>query len=160
MGGALGLARAGTCAAQATLDMGHSPRKYMNSNPLILADKIAAFIIKEKGASYGAIKARASEKAIDPLVLEQALERLHRNPMIHRTMSGGDVQYSVKVVKPVGVATYVTWVRNNYPWPQDFVMPFPEIDMSWMFLRTLEERQAYKEAAAGRHVAAKWYETA
>lgn len=131
----------------------------MRDNPLILADKIAALIVRERGASYTEIRQRAQAKGIDPLVLEQALERLHKNPMIHRTMAGGDVQYTVKVAKaPMGVPTHVTWVAEHYPWPEEFVMPFPEITMDWLFLKTLEERQAYKMAAAGRYVAPKWFE--
>ncbi len=139
----------------------------MRDNPLILADKIAALIVRERGASYTEIRQRAQAKGIDPLVLEQALERLHKNPMIHRTMAGGDVQYSVKVAKtPVGAPTHVQWVSANYPWPDKgsepaFVMPFPEIDMSWMFLKTLKERDSYKAAVRGvAYVKPKRYEHA
>jgi hypothetical protein len=131
------------------------------NDPLLLANKIAAFIIREKGTSYSAIKARASEKAIDPLVLEQALERLHKNPMIHRTVSGGDIQYSVKVVKAITPVSHVEWVRANYP-PMTSSNDGSgfDIDLSWMFLKTLEERQAYKEAVAGRHLKRERYEHA
>ncbi len=133
----------------------------MRDNPLILADKIAALIVRERGASYTEIRQRAQAKGIDPLVLEQALERLHKNPMIHRTMVGGDVQYSVKAAKaPVGVPTHVTWVREHYPpMTSENDGSGINLDLSWMFLKTLEERDAYKAAVRGvAYVKPKRYE--
>lgn len=130
-----------------------------------LAFKIAAYIIRHNGSSYTSIKNRAVELGISLADLEDALVELHKNPMCHRTMAGGDVQYAMKsVVKtPAGTPTHVEWVRDHYPWPGKnglpaFEMPFPEIDMSWMFLRTLEERQEYKMAAAGRYIKTQPYE--
>lgn len=134
--------------------------RYMTHEPTALAIKIGKYIQLSRGCAYADIKSRAAERSIPPDVLEEALRVLHRLPQIHRTVAGGDVQYVWKevVAKPVTVASHVTWVNEHYPWPEEFVMPFPEIDMSWMFLRTLEERQAYKSAAAGRYVAGQWYE--
>lgn len=109
---------------------------------------------------YSDIKTRASERNIEPDVLEDALRVLHRLPQIHRTVAGGDVQYVWKEVvkKPVTAVSHVEWVRANYP-PMTSANDGSgfDIDLSWMFLKTLEERQAYKEAAAGRYVTSNWY---
>lgn len=133
----------------------------MNTDPTHLAIKIGKYIQAYRGCSYSDIKARAAERGIDQGVLEDALRVLHRLKTIHRTVAGGDVQYVWKEVvkKPVTAVSHVEWLNEHYPRPEPFVMPFPEIDMSFMFLKTLEERQAYKEAAAGRYVKTKWFET-
>lgn len=137
----------------------------MNTDPTQLAIKIGKYIQASNGCSYTDIKNQAAIRGIDPDTLEQALLILHRQKTIHRTVAGGDVQYlfRVPVAKPVTAVSQVEWVTQHYPWPgkgdvPEFVMPFPEIDMSFLFLKTLEERQAYKEAAAGRYVAPEWYE--
>lgn len=132
----------------------------MPHDPTQLAIKIGKYVQASRGCSYTDIRNRAAERNIPIDVLEEALRVLHRIPQVHRTVAGGDVQYVWKemVKKPVTPVSHVEWVKSNYPWPEEFVMPFPEINMDWMFLRTLEERQAYKEAAAGRYVAGQWYE--
>lgn len=137
----------------------------MTHDPTALAIKIGKYIQASRGCSYTDIKNQAAMRGIDLDTLEQALLILHRQKTIHRTVAGCDVQYlfRVPVAKPVTAVSHVAWVAQHYPWPgrgdvPEFVMPFPEIKMDWLFLKTLEERQAYKEAAAGRYVRPKRYE--
>ena len=132
----------------------------MTHEPAAIAIKIGKYIQASRGCSYTDIKTRAAERNIPVGTLEEALRVLHRLPNIHRTVAGGDVQYVWKeqVAKPTTSTSHIDWVNKHYPWPDEFVMPFPEIDMSGMFLRTMEERQAYKMAAAGRYVKKQTYE--
>lgn len=133
----------------------------MTHDPTTLAIKIGKYIQASRGCSYSDIKIRAAERGIDHGALEDALRVLHRLPNIHRTVAGGDVQYVWKeqTAKPTTSKSHIDWVNKHYPWPDQFVMPFPEIDMSGMFLRTLEERQAYKAAVRGvAYIKTKRYE--
>lgn len=133
----------------------------MTHEPTQLAIKIGKYIQTSRGCSFTEIKTRATKHSIPPDVLEEALRVLHRVPNVHRTVAGGDVQYVWKEVvkKPVTPVSHVEWVRANYPpMTSENDGSGIDIDLSWMFLRTLEERQAYKEAVAGRYVAPQWYE--
>jgi hypothetical protein len=47
------------------------------------------------------------------------------------------------------VGSHIKWLENNYP-RYDYEMPFPEISYAGLFLKTKEERDAYKEAVTGR----------
>lgn len=131
----------------------------MTHEPTQLAIKIGKYIQTSRGCSFTEIKTRATKHSIPPDVLEEALRVLHRVPNVHRTVAGGDVQYVWKEVvkKPVTPVSHVEWLKGsndqgvpNYPpmTSENDGRGF-DIDLSWMFLRTLEERQAYKAAVRG-----------
>lgn len=135
----------------------------MTHDPTQLAIKIGKYIQASRGCSYTDIKNQAAMRGIDLDTLEQALLILHRQKTIHRTVAGRDVQYlyRVPVAKPVTAVSHVEWVKHNYPpMTSENDGSGIDLDLSWMFLRTLEERQAYKEAAAGRYVKTQPYEFA
>lgn len=117
-----------------------------------LALRIATFIIKQGGTTYRTIRESAFEKGIDMADLEEAFTLLHKNPMVHRTMVAGDVKYVIRPVveKKVTPSTHLAWVREHYPpMTSDNNGSGIDLDLSWMFLKTAEERDAYKAAVRG-----------
>lgn len=119
------------------------------TNHLLLAEKLIKAIDKEGELSLDAIDARSIKHGIDMRVLDKALEVLHRNKHIDRRVKQGTVYYRIKVVKPVTPASHLAWVREHYPWPKEFVMPFPEWDLSFLFLTPAEYKQYKIELKGG-----------
>jgi hypothetical protein len=88
-----------------------------------------------------------------------ALERVHKDKRIVQSTRRGEVWYS-PAPEPTVVKTpsHIEWHRNNYPEYPDYmkdengnlIEPFPEIDMSYLFLKTKEERDAFKAKMSGR----------
>lgn len=122
--------------------------------PTTLAALIIKRIIEDGGSTYDKLEARAVKKGISMNTFEAAMVIVHRSKLIEQSVKYGVIQYKVaekKVEKPFSAAE---WVTENYPWPGKngipvFEMPFPEIDMSYLFL-TPEEMDKYRAEAAGR----------
>lgn len=110
-------------------------------------------ILRDKHVTLAQLETRANERGVSLDDLYNALDAVHRDRRIKRGVKGGEVYYTPAPPKATPV-DHTAWVRAHYPWPgrddvPPFIMPFPEIDMSWMFLRTREERDEYKAAAKG-----------
>lgn len=122
-----------------------------------LPERIATYILSNpQGVTLDAIVKGAMSKGVSYMDVLDALEYTHKDPRIARTASSSGVVTYRKFTRAVGSSasgmTHLSWLRANYPWPgkngvPPFEMPFPEIDMSWMFLKSHEERIAYKAAA-------------
>lgn len=121
----------------------------MTHDPVMLAAKIIKRIGADGTTNYAALEARAKELEVPDAIFQAAMTIVHRSKKIERKVKGDDIVYSVKVVKEPVVHTGAAWVTANYPWPENFEMPFPEIDLSHIFLRG-EEREKYKAEAKGR----------
>lgn len=136
----------------------------MTTDHIQLAARIIRYIAKEGTVSYEAIEERAATHGIPSGILDNAMVLVHRNKGVSAVKAGGTIMYAVaapkKAVTPV---SHTTWLTENYPWPgkaqvPDFVMPFPEIDMSWIVLKG-EELDKYKAEARGRvYISKKKYE--
>lgn len=79
---------------------------------------------------------------------------VHRSKLIEQNVKYGVIQYKPAVAKPVQKPVGAAWVTANYPWPgkngvPEFVMPFTEIDMSFLFLKG-EDLERYKCESKGR----------
>lgn len=99
------------------------------------------------------LESRATERGFSLSDLHAALDKVHRDKRIVRSTSKGEIVYKPAPKRSEVVNTHVTWVKENYPWPDaDWQEPFPEIDLGAMFLRTKEERDAYMAEASGRPV--------
>lgn len=119
-----------------------------------LARKIATRITTDAPITYSTLEARAVEKGIDPNLFQQAMAIIHRSKLIECKTQGDEIVYTIKVVKEPVKLSGAEWVTKHYPWPGQngipvFEMPFPEIDMSHLFL-TGEELEKYKCEAKGR----------
>ncbi len=126
----------------------------MTHDPVMLAAKIVDRIKEETTVSYNILEARAKELDIPSAIFEQAMTLVHRKKIVETKTKKNDIIYSIKIIKPPAVHTGAEWVTANYPWPgmngvPAFEMPFPDIDLSHIFLRG-EEREQYKAEAKGR----------
>jgi len=120
------------------------------SNPILFAKKIREKVEAADGdVPYSQLENRAIEFEIDLDVLDAALQHLHRFKKVKQRMLGGEIVYSaVPREKPKDFTPGLTWLRENYPYPKNFVMPFPEIDMSYIFMKP-DEIKAYRAQAKG-----------
>ena len=114
-----------------------------------LAALIIKRIIEDNGSTYDKLEARAVAKGIDMNTFQAAMVIVHRSKLIEQSMKYGVIQYKIAVAKPIQAPQGTSWVTANYPWPENFEMPFPEIDMSHLFLKG-EELEKYKCEAKGR----------
>jgi len=94
----------------------------------------------------------AQSKGFTELEVLTALDTVHKDKRITVTNLKAGVTYrptAAKAVKEPG--SHLTWLRNNYPRMDETNDGSGiDIDLSWMFLKTREERDAYKAAVSGR----------
>jgi hypothetical protein len=116
-----------------------------------LTTRITDYILKRTATTLTQLEGVVVSHGFTLNDLYIALEAVHRNKAIARTVRGGEVVYT-KAVKRTPLDHH-TWLRANYP-PMDSTNDGSgiDIDMSWLFLRSREERDAYKAAASGRPV--------
>ena len=122
--------------------------------PTELATKIITRILTDQGSTYDKLEARAVEKGIDMNTFQAAMVIVHRSKLIEQSVKFGVIQYKPKVKPEVKPAVGASWLSLNYPRPgvngiPVFEMPFPEIDMSHLFLKG-EELEKYKCESKGR----------
>jgi hypothetical protein len=128
-------------------------------DPVLLSSKILDRITKDGQVTYSQLEARAVEKNIPIALFESAMARVHKHKtLLMKTSVGtadsGEITYSIKPVVISSQMSHVQWCSDNYPRPgvdgvPPFVMPFPEIDMSHIFLSP-EEMQAFKAELKGQ----------
>lgn len=121
-----------------------------------LLTRVTDYILKRTGTTLGQLEGVVVSAGLSLDELYAALEVVHKDKRITRRVIKGEIVYT-PTPEPKAPTDYLKWVRENYAWPgtggtPPFVMPFPEIDMSFMFLRTKEERDAYKAEASGRPI--------
>lgn len=117
------------------------------TDPTLLAEQLLIFLGKNQEASIDMLDAKARNYGINGYTLDAALELLHKLPQVKKTVKKGSLYYSLQAVpvkKPVTSFSHVTWVRDNYPWPTDFVMPFPEMEVD--LFATRDERYVAKKS--------------
>ncbi len=115
-----------------------------------LSERIIKYIESHHPISYSKIVQVAQGKGFSEYETSQALDKVHRNKSITTKTKGTEIWYDlITTAPPKPAPTHTTWLKNNYPWPSNFIMPFPEIDLGHLFLRTLEERNAYLAEAKG-----------
>ena len=123
-------------------------------DPLLLSSKIIDRIEKDRSVTYSQLEARAVEKGISLDIFESAMARVHKNKSVEMKTTGEEITYTVKKPELPAIHSHVTWCREHYPYPgrdgvPEFVMPFPEIDMSFIFLKP-EELDKFKAELRGR----------
>lgn len=94
----------------------------------------------------------ATQKGFTQSDILTALDLVHKDKRITQTANASSVViYKTATAKEPPTLTHLSWVTQHYPWPDaDWTEAFPEIDLGAMFLRTKEERDAYKAEASGR----------
>lgn len=128
-----------------------------------LHERIIAYIERHHPLTLSVLEGIVVSKGFTLDEFESALERVHRDKRIVQSTKGGDVVYSPYIAPPVKPNTFASWSAQHYPRPgqngiPEFVMPFPEIDMSYIFM-TPEELDEYKAKLRGKvYVKKKRYE--
>ena len=130
-------------------------KKSLTEDPIKLAHKIANYITREGFVTYDQIMVRSEKHGIPEDITQAALGIVHKKRDIVIGTSKGIITYKPK---PGEVEkeepSYASWITLNYPWPSkngipSFIMPFPSIDYSYIFLRG-EDLEKYKCEAKGR----------
>jgi len=124
-----------------------------------LTTRITDYILKRTATTLTQLEGVVVSHGFTLDDLYTALEAVHRNKSIARTVRQGEVVYMKKAPPKV----YTPPVLPPYPHPPqcehglrstacDHCRPFPEIDMSYLFLKTKEERDAFRAEMSGRPV--------
>jgi hypothetical protein len=117
-------------------------------------------ILLDEGVSLSELEAKAETKGVCLQDLYTALDKVHKDKRIKRTVKGGEIHYTV-APPPKTPVDHFKWVRENYIRPHhcehqmeytdcESCKPFPHWDLSWMFLKTKEERDAFMVEMKGR----------
>lgn len=115
-----------------------------------LPQLIITRILRDGHVTITQLEHRAHKRGVLLSDLYAALDVVHRDKRIKRGVSKGEVYYEVAKAKPTAIS-HTQWLTRNYPWPDNFEMPFPEIDMSYLFM-TPDEAKEYKAQAKGMPV--------
>ena len=119
-----------------------------------LKQRIIAYIIKNAPVTIDTIIEQATSKGYTELEVLNTLEQVHKDKRIKQTTKGGTVVYTLATHKEPKALTHLQWIRDNYP-PMDANNDGTGIDvgdLSWMFLKTKEERDAFKAEMSGKPV--------
>lgn len=119
-------------------------------------EKIKSQIVKlisiDTTVTYNTLEQKAVAKGIDMNLFLQAVTLLHNDKRIKRNVKAGEIVYEVAKTKPTALS-HTQWIKSNYPpMTPDNDGSGIEIDMSWLFLKTKEERDAFKAEMSGRPV--------
>jgi hypothetical protein len=115
-----------------------------------LNERIIKYIESHHPISYSKIVQVAAGKGFSETEVLQALDKVARNKSITTKVRKDEVWYDLITITPVTTPTYITYWRNNYPpMTPDNDGSGIDIDLSWMFLKTKDERDEYKAAAKG-----------
>lgn len=125
-------------------------------DPVHLAKLIIDRITELGTVTYDQLLERAKEKNIEEGIFNNAIQRVHKKKTVLVKNVKGVLTYSIKPVVVETTPSHVEWCKSNYPYPGQnglpkFVMPFPEWDVSYIFL-TPDELEEYKEAIRGGRV--------
>ena len=123
-----------------------------------ISEIITDTILRHERMTLTELESRATKRGLSLSDLYSALEVVHRDKRITRSVSKGEVVYSKRTPKPPPNTSHLTWYRTNYPSPDPWCLdehgkmidPFPEIDLSYMFLKTKDERDAFRAEMTGR----------
>jgi hypothetical protein len=114
-----------------------------------LKDRLTKYILKHAPVTMDALISVATSKGFTENEVLIALTGIEKDKRLKVTTKGSNIVYSLANAKAPASISHLEWLRSHYPWPENFIMPFPEIDLGHLFLRTLEERQAYQAQVKG-----------
>jgi hypothetical protein len=116
-------------------------------------------ILRHERMTLTELESRATKRGLSLSELYSALEVVHRDKRIVRSVKQGEIVYTKYTHKPAASLSHLTWVRTNYPlMTPDNDGSGIEIELDWLFLKTKEERDAFKAEMTGRprYTKSKW----
>jgi len=120
-----------------------------------LHERIIAYVSNHYPLSMSALEGIVLSKGFTLDDLYTALERVHKDKRIVQSTRRGEVWYSPYIEPPTPPPQkHLEWIRANYPpmTPDNDGSGIDVGDLSWMFLRTKEERDAFRAEMSGRPV--------
>ena len=118
-----------------------------------LHERIIAYVEKHFPSSMSVLEGIVLSKGFTLEQFYAALEKVHRDKRIIQTQRAGQVWYEPYIAPEIKPQPHLDWCKANYPWPgkngvPEFIMPFPDWDLSWIFLSP-EELEEFKAALKG-----------
>ena len=117
---------------------------------MTLKDRLIRYILKRSMTTLLELEGVVVRHGYTIDELYATLDAVHADKRIqYNANASGEITYRPTVEKTKAPGSHLTWVHDNYPHPKTFVMPFPDIDMSWLFLRSKAERDEYHAMMKG-----------
>ena len=119
-----------------------------------LKQRIIAYIIKNAPVTLDTIIEQATSKGYPEFEVLNTLEQVHKDKRIKQTTRGDTIVYALATHKEPKPQTHLQWLRDHYP-QMDSTNDGSGIDigdLSWMFLKTKEERDAFRAEMSGKLV--------
>ena len=105
-----------------------------------LHERIIKYIEKHHPISYTSIVNVAVGKGFNEYQVLNALDKIGNK--LKKIVRKEEVWYDlIPTQTPIKTPTHISWLTKNYPRPNNFIMPFPEIDLSHLFLKTLDHKR-------------------
>lgn len=116
-----------------------------------LRDRIIRRIVAQHPVTYEKLEELVLSNGYTEIQFMEAMELVHKDKRVVQRTSGDTIKYQPFIARQAQDVFARNWEyphpgRNGIP---EFVMPFPEWDLSWIFL-TPEELDKYKAEARGR----------
>ena len=127
---------------------------------MTLSERIIAYILNHHPITYREIEDVAMGKGFSQLAIMDAMELVHKDKRITQSARGNEIVYR-PYIAPVVKEHFKSTVPYPYPGRDgvpEFVMPFPEWDLSFIFL-TPEKMLEYRAGLKGqKYIPRKKYE--
>ena len=116
---------------------------------MTLKDRVIRYILRRNTTTLLELEGVCVSKGFTIDELYATLDAVHSDKRIqYSANASGEITYRPAVTRTPSPATHLEWLRDHYPWPDQFVMPFPEVDYSFIVLSP-EEMKEYKADASG-----------
>lgn len=127
---------------------------------MTLSERIIAYILNHHPITYRELEDVAMGKGFSQLAIMDAMELVHKDKRITQIARGDEIVYR-PYIAPVVKEHFKSTVPYPYPGRDgvpEFVMPFPEWDLSFIFL-TPEKMLEYRAGLKGqKYIPRKKYE--
>lgn len=119
-----------------------------------LSDRIIAYITNHHPIPYSRLVQVAAGKGFSEMEVLQALDKVHKSKSIVTKTRKDEIWYDlITIAPPKPPPTHLAWLRHNYPrMTEETDGSGIDIDYSFLFLKTKEERDAYLAEAKGMSV--------
>lgn len=117
-----------------------------------IPEAIIARILQDKSVTLTELEQLATRRAVLLSDLYAALDKVHRDKRIKRGVRQGEVYYE-PAPAPKTPTDHLAWSRHNYPrMTEETDGSGIDIDYSFLFLKTKEERDLFISQMSGRPI--------
>ena len=122
---------------------------------MTLKDRVIRYILRRNTTTLLELEGVCVSKGFTIDELYATLDAVHSDKRIqYNANASGEITYRPAVTRTPSPATHLTWLRENYPTMDDTNdgSGIDVGDLSWLFLKTKKERDAFKAEMTGRPV--------